>query len=219
MFGVMTDLVPTVAALRVFFLASVILAVTPGPGVLFIIARTASNGLKAGLVSVSAIALGNFGSSVAAALGLAVIFRASSAAFVLVKLAGACYLIYLAIGALRAGRTSGAGVNESGVRLGAVFRDGVLVALLNPKTALFFAAFLPQFVNPGGNFAKRCVALGAIFVLIAACTDSIYALLTAAAKTRIARLNTNSRTGSYATAGVYASLGLYAAFSGTSGGK
>jgi len=100
-----------------------------------------------------------------------------------------------------------------------VFRDGVLVALLNPKTALFFAAFLPQFVRPGGDYARQCVALGAIFVLIAACTDSVYAMLTAAARKQVARLRADSRAADYAAAGVYASLGLYAAFSGTNAGK
>jgi threonine/homoserine/homoserine lactone efflux protein len=205
--------------LWVFFLASLILALTPGPGVLFIVARTAANGLQAGLVSVAAIALGNFGTAVGAALGLAAIFKVSSAAFVLIKLAGACYLIYLAIAALRTRPPEGLAPDAAGVRLGSVFKDGVLVALLNPKTALFFAAFLPQFVTPGGDYARQCIALGAIFVLIAACTDSIYAVITAVAKKRIARLRTDSRAADYAAAGVYASLGLYAAFSGASGGK
>ncbi len=205
--------------LWVFFLASLILALTPGPGVLFIVARTAANGLRAGLVSVAAIALGNLGSAVGAAVGLAAIFEVSSAAFLLFKLAGACYLIYLAIAALRTRRPEGLAPDAAGIRLGSVFKDGVLVALLNPKTALFFAAFLPQFVPAGGDYARRCMALGAIFVLIAACTDSIYAMVTAGAKTRIARLRTDSRASDYAAAGVYVSLGLYAAVSGAGGGK
>ena len=205
------------ANLWVFFLASLVLAVTPGPGVLFIVTRTASKGLKAGLVSVSAIALGNFGSAVGASVGLAALFKISAAAFTVVKLAGAAYLIYLAIAALRAPPAAEMEVGATRDRLGAVFRDGVMVALLNPKTALFFAAFLPQFVSPGGNSARQCVALGAVFVLIAACTDSIYAVVTAVAKTRITRLKFNPRLGSYAAAGVYASLGLYAAFSSADG--
>lgn len=203
----------------IFLLASLILAVTPGPGVLFIIARTASHGLRAGLVSVAAIAVGNFGSAVGAALGLAVIFKLSTAAFSVVKFAGACYLIYLAIAALRARRANGAATEASPVGLSSVFKDGLLVALLNPKTALFFAAFLPQFVSSGGNSAKECIALGAIFVLVAASTDSIYAVLTAATRARVARLNINTHAGSYAAAGVYASLGLYAALSGASGAR
>jgi len=214
-----TDSLPTAASSWAFLLASLILAVTPGPAVLFIIARTAADGLQAGLVSVSAIALGNLGSAVGTTLGLAALFTLWPAAFTIVKLAGAGYLIYLAVGVLRAPRTAGAGVDSSGARLGAVFRDGVLVALLNPKTALFFAAFLPQFVSPGGDSARQCVALGVIFVAIAACTDSIYAVATAAARARMTRLNTGSRWGSYAAAGVYASLGLYAALSGTHQGK
>lgn len=215
----MTEALPGAAGFSVFLIASVILAVTPGPGVLFILARTTANGLKAGLVSVCAVALGNFGSAVAATLGLAAILRVSSAAFTLVKLAGAGYLIYLAIAALRARGAAVAGGDDSGVRLSTVFRDGVLVALLNPKTALFFAAFLPQFVSPGGDSARQCLALGAIFVLLAMCTDSIYAVAAATARARLARISTGSRLGNYAAAGVYASLGLYAAFSGTSAAK
>jgi threonine/homoserine/homoserine lactone efflux protein len=203
----------------VFFLASLILAVTPGPGVLFIIARTASSGLKAGLTSVAAIALGNLGNAVCAALGLAAILKVSSTAFLLIKFGGACYLVYLAVAALRARLPGEMAVDRVSVRFGALFRDGMLVALLNPKTALFFAAFLPQFVRPGGDYARQCVALGAIFVLIAACTDSVYAMVTAAARKHVARLGTDSRAANYAAAGVYASLGLYAAFSGTNAGK
>jgi threonine/homoserine/homoserine lactone efflux protein len=203
----------------VFFLASLVLAVTPGPGVLFIVARTASSGLKAGLVSVAAIALGNFANAVCAALGLAALFKVSSSAFLLVKIAGACYLVYLAAAALRARPRQEMALVSTSVRLGAVFRDGVLVALLNPKTALFFAAFLPQFVRPGGDYVRQCVALGAIFVFIAACTDAVYATVTAVASKHVARLSTDSRGANYAAAGVYASLGLYAAFSATSSGK
>lgn len=203
----------------VFFLASLILAVTPGPGVLFVIARTASSGLKTGLTSVAAIALGNLGNAICAALGLAAMFKVSSTAFLLIKFAGACYLVYLAVAALRARPPKETAVARAPVGAGAVFRDGVLVALLNPKTALFFAAFLPQFVRPGGDYARQCVALGAIFVLIAACTDSVYAMLTAAARKQVARLRADSRAADYAAAGVYASLGLYAAFSGTNAGK
>jgi len=213
----MVNAMPAAAGLWVFLLASLILAVTPGPGVLFIIARTASDGLKAGLVSVAAIALGNFGSALGAALGLAALFKVSSTAFALVKFSGACYLIYLAIAALRSRRPGAVTVGAASARLAWVFRDGVLVALLNPKTALFFAAFLPQFVTAGGNSASDCVALGAIFVLIAACTDAIYAVATSLARTRMQRLKSDSRAGSYAAAGVYASLGLYAAFSGSGG--
>jgi threonine/homoserine/homoserine lactone efflux protein len=218
MFRLMLNAMPAAASLWVFLFASLILALTPGPGVLFIIARTASSGLRAGLVSVCAIALGNFGSAVGAALGLAALFKVSSTAFALVKFSGACYLIYLAISALRT-RRPGVAVDAASVRLASVFTDGVLVALLNPKTALFFAAFLPQFVSAGGDSARECIALGAIFVLIAACTDAMYAVATALAKTRITRLKTDSRAASYAAAGVYASLGLYAAFSGPSSAR
>lgn len=202
-----------------FLVASLILAATPGPGVLYVVARTAANGLRAGIVSVFAIASGNLGGAVAATLGLAAIFRVSSVAFALARLAGAGYLIYLAITTLRASRPADPGVDAAPVTLGAVYKDGVVVSLFNPKTALFFAAFLPQFVTPGTSAARQCIALGSIFVLIAMCTDSIYAVATAAARAHLSRLASGSRAGSYLAAGVYASLGLYAALSGASGAK
>jgi threonine/homoserine/homoserine lactone efflux protein len=209
-----------VSGWSLFLVASLILAVTPGPGVLYIVARTAANGLKAGIVSVFAVASGNLGGAVAATLGLAAIFRVSSAAFALARLAGAGYLIYLAITTLRAARPTSSGVDDGApVTLGSVYKDGVVVSLFNPKTALFFAAFLPQFVTPGTGAVRQCIALGAKFVVIAMCTDSIYAVATAAARAHLTRLAPGSRAGSYLAAGVYASLGLYAALSGTSGAK
>jgi threonine/homoserine/homoserine lactone efflux protein len=215
----MTPLLPGAASFSVFVAASLILALTPGPVVLFVLARTTADGLRAGLVSVCAAALGNLGSALGAALGLAAIFKVSATAFTVVKLAGAGYLLYLAVAALRSGSTAAARGGQGHVRLRTVFRDGVMVALLNPKTALFFAAFLPQFVTPGADSARQCIALGAIFVLLALCTDSIYAVVAATARARLTRIGRGSRVGSYAAAGVYASLGLYAAFSGAGAAK
>ena len=213
----MTPLLPDAVRFSVFLIASLILALTPGPVVLFVLARTTADGLKAGLVSVGAAALGNFGSALGATLGLAAIFKVSSTAFTIVKLAGAAYLIYLAAAALRTRSAAAAAEGRGEVRLRRVFRDGAMVALLNPKTALFFAAFLPQFVTPAGDSARQCIALGTIFVILAMCTDSVYALLAASARARLTRIDRGSRVGGYAAAGVYASLGLYAAFSGGAG--
>lgn len=172
----MPDILPPVPLLTAFLVASLVLAVTPGPGVLYIVARSLAQGRRAGLASVAGVALGNLGNAVAAGLGLAALFEVSDLAFTLVKYAGAAYLVYLGIRALAAP----AAPPEAGPTplqpVARVFRDGVVVALLNPKTTVFFAAFLPQFMTPGAPPAIQPLLLGALFVLIAACTDALYAL-------------------------------------------
>ncbi len=172
----MPDILPPVPLLTAFLVASLVLAVTPGPGVLYIVARSLAQGRRAGLASVAGVALGNLGNAVAAGLGLAALFEVSDLAFTLVKYAGAAYLVYLGIRAL----ASPAAPPEAGPTplqpVARVFRDGVVVALLNPKTTVFFAAFLPQFMTPGAPPAIQPLLLGALFVLIAACTDALYAL-------------------------------------------
>jgi threonine/homoserine/homoserine lactone efflux protein len=166
-------LAPTLA---VFLCASLVLAVTPGPGVVYIVTRTLAAGRRAGLASVGGVALGNLGNAAVASFGLAAVLAVSARAFTVVKLAGAAYLVYLGIRELRRARHA---IGErtrppgTGTR---VFRDGFLVALLNPKTALFFGAFLPQFVDPSRAPLAQSLTLGAAFVAIAVCTDTLYVL-------------------------------------------
>jgi threonine/homoserine/homoserine lactone efflux protein len=124
-----------------FIFASVILAITPGPGVLYIVTRTLSQGRKAGLASVGGIALGNLGNAAAASVGLAAVLAASAAAFLAIKLAGAAYLVFLGIKALRARAAAEVSVRLIGVSSVRLFRDGCFVALLNPKTT--FSALAP----------------------------------------------------------------------------
>jgi threonine/homoserine/homoserine lactone efflux protein len=209
--------------LAAFLVASLILAVTPGPGVFYIVTRSLMEGRASGLASVAGVALGNLGNSLAASLGLAALLAVSAAVFSVLKLAGAAYLIYLGIQSLRAARTSAlvpTALPHS--RPLAIFRDGFFVALLNPKTALFFAAFLPQFVHPGSSAIAQTVLLGALFVLIAAVTDTFYALAAGAVYLRggIPRLDlrvgqTSRRRSRYLAGGAFLGLGLYAAFSGS----
>ncbi|HEY6087485.1 MAG TPA: LysE family translocator [Burkholderiaceae bacterium] len=207
-----------------FLIASVVLAVTPGPGVVYIVARTLAQGRGAGLASVAGVALGNLGNALSASLGLAALFALSVAAFEIVKWAGAAYLLWLAFQALRwpvapghAASSPPAGVAPAAAPLADVFRDGFVVALLNPKTALFFAAFLPQFIaDPAGAGIAQTALLGLVFVTVAAFSDSAYVLLAsvlgrafgtggAATRTR-ARVATAGR---YATAATFAGLALY----------
>jgi threonine/homoserine/homoserine lactone efflux protein len=201
--------------LGAFVLASLVLAVTPGPGVLYIVARTAAQGRRAGLASVAGVAAGNLGNAMGAALGLSALFAVSATAFAVVKWAGAVYLIWLGVQALRRPPTAGPSGRFEPLRLVRIWRDGFVVALLNPKTALFFAAFLPQFIDPATPTAPQAVLLGGLFVLIAALTDCGYVLLAGrAARAVTGRLAQRAaQLGRYATAATFIGLGLYTATS------
>jgi threonine/homoserine/homoserine lactone efflux protein len=206
-----------------FLVASLVLAVTPGPGVVYIVARTLAQGRAAGLASVAGVALGNLGNALGASLGLAALFAVSAAAFDVVKWAGAAYLLWLAWQALRrpapAGTAMPAGVGAAPA-LARIFRDGFLVALLNPKTALFFAAFLPQFIaDPAGAAGPglaQTALLGLLFVTVAALSDSAYVLLASVLGRAFAGSGAASRSraraataGRYASAATFAGLALY----------
>lgn len=211
----MLELLPSWALLSAFLVASFVLAVTPGPGVLYIVARSVSQGRTSGLTSVAGVAIGNFGNAIAASLGLAALFAVSSLAFTVVKYAGAAYLVYLGVQALRS-RREGSDQSALDVRpldLHRIFRDGFIVALLNPKTTIFFAAFLPQFIDPKGSVAAQSIMLGAIFVVIAAFTHSIYAYAASRIAPLFARAKNASAVGRYLSGLTYIGMGLLAAFS------
>lgn len=200
--------------LAAFLLATLLLAATPGAGVVYIVARTLAQGRAAGLASVAGVALGNLGNALGATLGLAALFAISSLAFTIVKFAGAAYLVYLGLRALRnsSGRPETARFDAP--RLPRIFRDGVFVALLNPKTALFFAAFLPQFIDPATSAARQGAALGATFVLVAALTDTAYVLAASAAASAWSGRQRGATAGRYLTAATLIGLGIFTAASG-----
>lgn len=211
-----SELFPAWPLLSAFLAASLVLAVTPGPGVLYIVARSVAQGRSSGLASVAGVALGNFGNAIAASFGLAALFAVSSLAFTVVKYAGAAYLIFLGIQALRAPSHTGEKNSTTAIHvldLHRIFRDGFIVALLNPKTTIFFAAFLPQFIDPKGSVAIQSVSLGAVFVAIAAITDSIYALVASRIAPALARAKHSSTIGRYASGFTYIGMGVLAAFS------
>jgi len=199
---------PTFAA---FLVASLILAITPGPGVLYIVTQTLGQGRKAGLASVGGIALGNLCNASAASIGLAAVFAASSTAFVVVKLAGAAYLVYLGFKALRTRSAVGSSARTHRASPVRLFRDGFLVALLNPKTALFFAALLPQFINPNASALGQSLIFGCVFVSIAMCTDSIYVLTSSALASTIRRQSSLQPFERYISGATFIGLGVYAA--------
>lgn len=213
----MTELLPPATSLLAFVAASTVLAVTPGPAVVYIVARALAHGRRAGLASIAGVALGNLGNAAGASLGLAALFAVSSAAFSVVKWAGAAYLVWLGIQALRGPRrdvAAGVDAPPSAVGHARVFRDGAVVALLNPKTAIFFAAFLPQFMDPARPWIGQSLALGAIFVAIAAASDLVYVLLATVlgARWRARGGGAAARHGRFGVASIYVGLGLYTAF-------
>ena len=215
----MDQLFPSWPLLAAFLIASLVLAVTPGPAVIYVVTRTLAQGRRAGLSSVAGVALGNLGNAIGAAVGLAALFAISSLAFTVVKYAGAAYLVYLGIRALRT--ASGSSVEAGFVTAshGSIFRDGFLVALLNPKTAIFFAAFLPQFMDPAGSAIWQSISLGGVFVLIAAATDCAYVLAASAVAPLLGRMRRAGSVGRYMAAGTFIGLGIFTAVSGGRGAK
>ncbi|NLD55545.1 MAG: LysE family translocator [Burkholderiaceae bacterium] len=203
-----------------FLLASLALALTPGPAVIYLLTRTLAHGRRAGFASLAGVALGNLGNAVGASLGLAALFAVSALAFTVVKLAGAAYLVYLGIQALRSRPVGTVGVIAAPPSARAVFRDGFLVALLNPKTALFFAAFLPQFIDASSAPLLQGVLLASVFILVAALTDAIYVLAAsrlagwhAAGAAPLPGHRLLERAGRYLGASVFIGLGVYTALS------
>jgi threonine/homoserine/homoserine lactone efflux protein len=166
---------PDTAHLTAFLGAAVVLAAIPGPGMLYVLARTLSHGRGTGLRSTLGTAAGGFGHVIAAAIGLSALLLTSAIAFSVVKYAGAAYLILLGIRTLIGLREPAGDVPADG---GPAFRQGLLTELLNPKTALFFLTFLPQFVQPAqGPVALQLLALGCVSVALNSSADVVVVAL------------------------------------------
>src|ERR687887_926908 len=166
---------PDTAHLTAFLAAAVVLAAIPGPGMLYVLARTLAHGRGAGLRSTLGTAAGGLGHVVAAAVGLSALLMTSALAFSAVKYAGAAYLIWLGVRTLAGLREPAEEVRDIG---GPAFRQGMLTELLNPKTALFFLTFLPQFVQPErGPVAPQLLALGCVSVALNSSADVVVAAL------------------------------------------
>jgi len=209
--------IPNATSIEVFCVAAILLLRTPGPAVLYIVARSVEQGRIAGLASVFGITTGTLVHVLAATLGLSALLASSALAFAVVKYAGACYLIY--IGARRIfGRADQPAAQREPRRrsLGRLYRDGFVVNLLNPKTALFFLAFLPQFVDPSrGAVAFQIAFLGLLFTLMGLTSDAVYAFIAGTAGRWVKRNGHYLRWERYVTGGVFIGLGVTAAFAGT----
>jgi threonine/homoserine/homoserine lactone efflux protein len=169
---------PTASTLLVFAAASLALLVVPGPVVLYVVTRSMSQGRGAGLVSVLGVHVGSVVHVASAALGLSALLASSATAFAAVKYAGAAYLVWLGVQKLRSRELSVEGEAPPPVTRRRLFTQGIVVSVLNPKTAIFFLAFLPQFVHPQrGPVALQILVLGGCFIVLGMLSDGAYAVL------------------------------------------
>lgn len=206
---------PESTTIFLFLVAAFALLIIPGPVVLYTVARSVHQGWRAGVLSALAAGLGNTAHVFAAVLGLSALLASSALAFSVVKYAGAAYLVYLGVRTLL---STDEAVGPVVVPMGRaqIFWQGLLVSVLNPKTALFFLAFLPQFITPeAGPIWSQTLLLGLLFVVLGVCTDSAYALLAGAAGKLFGRNTRILKTQRFVTGGVYIALGVTAAFADT----
>jgi threonine/homoserine/homoserine lactone efflux protein len=206
-------------AYLLFLGASLVLLLTPGPAVLYIVARSVEQGRMGGLVSVAGVGLGNLAHVIAAAIGVSAIIAASALAFSVLKYLGAAYLIWLGIKTLRA-PVAPLTLEVEGKPLRRLFTEGAVVAALNPKTALFFLAFLPQFISPSaGAVWLQILLLGGSFVLLGLTTDALYAI-TAGSLRHLFRNSLRVLKAQKLVSGtIYIGLGVMTAVSGSQNGK
>ena len=212
----MDIVIPGASALALFVGAALVLLVVPGPAVLYIFARSVEQGRAAGFVSILGIHTATLVHVLAATLGLSAILASSALAFAVVKYAGAAYLIWLGLVKLF-GRAEGPGVGASPARHGhaRLFRDGFVVNLLNPKTALFFLAFLPQFVEvERGHVGMQIAFLGLTFTALGIVTDGCYALAAGTAGNWLKRSPAYLKAERYVSGVLFIGLGVTAALAG-----
>jgi threonine/homoserine/homoserine lactone efflux protein len=207
--------VPDPSTIGIFALAATALIVIPGPAVLYIVAQSVGQGRRAGVVSALGVASGGLVHATGAAIGLSGLLLSSATLFNVVKYVGAAYLIYLGIRRLT-GHDASVLTAPTRVRSRrAMYRDGAIVNILNPKTALFFYAFLPQFLDPGrGSVVLQSLFLGGVFVTIALVSDCLWGLAAGSAAGWLRERPKAIVAERWLTGGVFLGLGAFTAFSG-----
>jgi threonine/homoserine/homoserine lactone efflux protein len=210
-------MIPSQSSLVFFISAALVLLVIPGPAVFYILGRSIGQGRGAGFVSALGISVGSLVHTVAAAVGLSALLMSSAVDFGVVKYLGAAYLIYLGVQKLRRQESIEVSERAPQTKLSRIFAQGVVVNVLNPKTALFFLAFFPQFVDASrGNVASQILFLGVLFALLGLMSDSLWAF-SAGAVAHWLRGNARwMRTQRYVSGGMLISLGVATAFGGSS---
>ncbi|GAA3150967.1 LysE family translocator [Planomonospora alba] len=208
---------PDLATLALFAAATLALLVVPGPAVVYIVTRSVAQGRGAGLVSVLGIHAGSVVHVAAAALGISALLAASATAFTVVKYLGAAYLVWLGLRKLMSARDGGEAAEPPAASRRRMFWEGFVVNVLNPKTAIFFLAFLPQFADPAaGPIAPQIVLLGVIWIVLGIASDGAFALLASALAGRL-RGSARARRRLDVTSGaVYLGLGAVTALTGES---
>ena len=167
---------PTAVSFSVFLSAAILLAITPGPGIFYVLTRSLKGGRRDGIASTLGTAIGGMGHVVAAALGLSAILATSALAFSAVKYAGAGYLIYLGVRTLLARDATEHVTTVSAESTRRILIQGIVTEVLNPKTALFFLAFIPQFINPHTSVIVQFILLGSISVFLNTTADFVVVL-------------------------------------------
>ena len=202
---------PSGSSLALFCLASVALAVVPGPAVTYIVTQSIDKGRRAGLVSALGVASGGLVHVAAATVGLSALIASSATAFTTVKLVGAVYLIVIGIRRIFS-REEDTEVQVVPTPHRQLYVQGAVVNVLNPKTALFFLAFLPQFVDASrGSVPAQVALLGVLFVVIAFTSDATYALLADLLAGKLRRSGTGAKVRRWVSGGIFIALGVTAA--------
>jgi len=202
---------PADTTLVLFALATFLLTVSPGPGVLYVTARSLAQGRRAGFASMFGIEFGEVVWIAAAATGVAALLSASVTALDVLRFAGAAYLVYLGI---QRWRQAGPVTAPLPAPLGRIFLQGFVTQLLNPKVAVFFVAFLPQFLNTTQAIAPQVMVLGIVYIAIAIAVDATYVLAAAAVSRRFMRSRVAQVRSGRVAAATYVALGLAAAATG-----
>ena len=205
---------PDPSRLALFIGAALLLLVVPGPSVLYIVTQSVSHGRRAGIASVAGITTGTLVHILAATVGLSALLASSALAFDVVKYLGAAYLIVIGVRRL-AGLERAQEERARGTRdLGRLYRQGIVVNTLNPKTALFFLAFLPQFVDPSRGVAwVQVLLLGLLFATLGFLSDGTWALVAGTLGDRLRRSRRFPAVQRYVSGSVLVGLGAVAAFS------
>ena len=202
---------PASSSIALFCLASIALAVVPGPAVTYIVTQSIDKGRRAGLVSALGVASGGLVHVAAATVGLSALIASSATAFTTVKLVGAVYLIVIGVRRILS-REEDTEVQVAPTPHRRLYAQGVVVNVLNPKTALFFVAFLPQFVDASrGSVTAQVAFLGVLFALIALTSDALYALLADLLAGKLRRTGTGAKLRRWVSGGIFIALGVTAA--------
>jgi threonine/homoserine/homoserine lactone efflux protein len=215
-------MLPTHPQLLFFVTTAAILLVIPGPAVLYIVGRSIGQGRNAGLVSALGIGVGTLIHTAAAAVGLSALLVSSATAFSVVKYLGAAYLVYLGAQRLRSKEplATTSDTVAPRVTLARVFSQGIVVNVLNPKTALFFFAFLPQFIDPSrGHVATQILSLGVLFAAMGTTSDCLWALFSGSVAGWLRNNQRWMRNERYVSGGILISLGVATALAGHSAKK